>query len=313
MRCPSSLLLIIALPVTLSAQYNTENLSVPAAAPPDVSYTWGKLAIYPVVANDAFNKAHAEVGQTTPLKQAITKGALKITEQENGGQVNSLVAKNESQDTIYLMQGEVVTGGQQDRVLAQDVLLAPGQTLDVAAYCVEQNRWQAEEDGKAFTFSTGVVAPKVRKAAATDKDQSAVWENVAGYLSDNAVEAPTGTFAALQTDSTFQNELERYRAHYAHMFAGRTDVIGVMAVSGGQVIGCDLFATSAMFHNAYDGLLTAYITEAISNGSDVKLGPKEAQIFLERLLADEEGLEERMKERGSIFKEKGRTLRVSYF
>lgn len=313
MRYVSCPLLIVALPVMMSAQYNMENLSVPAAAPPDVSYMWGKLAIYPIVANVAFNKAHAEVGQTTPLKKAITRGDLKITEQAGGGQVNSLIAKNESQDTIYLMQGEVVTGGQQDRVLAQDVLLAPGQTLDVAAYCVEQNRWHAEEDGKAFTFSTGVVAPKVRKAAAADKDQHAVWENVADYLSENKVETSTGTFAALQADSTFQKELKAYRAHYAGMFAGRSDVIGVIAVSGGQVIGCDLFATSAMFHNAYDGLLNAYITEAISNGSEVKLGPKEAQVFLERLLADEETLEERLKERGSVFKEKGRTLRVSYF
>ncbi|HMC96371.1 MAG TPA: DUF6569 family protein, partial [Flavobacteriales bacterium] len=134
-----------------------------------------------------------------------------------------------------------------------------------------------------------------------------------GYLAQNEVSAPTGTFAALQADSTFQSEMKRYRAHFGGMFAGRSDVIGVMAVSGGQVIGCDLFATSAMFQNAYDGLLSAYITEAVSNGSEAKLGPKEAQAFLERLLADEEGLEERMKDRGSIFKEKGRTLRVSYF
>jgi len=307
----ASLLLIASM--AMNAQYNTQNLSVPAAAPADVSYMWGKLAIYPVLANAAFKEAHSDVARTTPLKEAIARGELNITEQGDGGQVNSLLAKNNSQDTVYLMQGEVVTGGQQDRMLAQDVLLAPGQTLDVAAFCVEQNRWQAGSDGKSFSGSPGVGAQKMRKAAATEKDQGAVWENVAGYLAQNEVSAPTGTFAALQADSTFQRELTNYRAHFARLFAGRPDVIGVMAVSGGQVIGCDLFATSAMFHNAYEGLLTAYITEAVSNGTEPTLGPKDAQTFLERLLVDEEHLQERMKDRGSIFKEKGQTLRVSYF
>ncbi|MEO8590437.1 MAG: DUF6569 family protein [Flavobacteriales bacterium] len=303
----------IAFSLALNAQYNTENLSVPAAAPPDVSYMWGKLAIYPVIANAAFNEAHSHVERTTPLKKAIASGALKVTEQGDGGQVNSLLAKNTSRDTIYLMQGEVVTGGQQDRMLAQDVLLAPGQTVDVAAFCVEHNRWQTGSDGKTFSASPGVGAQKMRRSAAVKKDQGAVWDNVAGYLKENEVSAPTGTFAALQEDSTFQREMTAYRTHFAGLFSGRQDVIGVMAVSGGQVIGCDLFATPAMFHNAYDGLLAAYITEAVSNGSEAKLGPKEAQAFLERLLVDEDGLEDRMKDRGSIFKEKGRTLRVSYF
>ncbi|HMC96633.1 MAG TPA: DUF6569 family protein, partial [Flavobacteriales bacterium] len=128
MRHLSTCLLCIASSVALHAQYNTENLRVPAAAPPDVSYSWGELAIYPVIANATFTQAHGDVERTTPLKQAIAKGAVKITEQGDGGQVNSLLAQNNSRDTIYLMQGEVVTGGQQDRMLAQDVLLAPGQT-----------------------------------------------------------------------------------------------------------------------------------------------------------------------------------------
>lgn len=308
---PASLLLLVSM--ASQAQYNMDNLKVAAAPPAGISYTWGKLAIYPVVANEAFTKAHSTVGETTPLNEAITKGALKVTEQAGGAQVNSLLATNTSRDTIYLMQGEVVTGGQQDRMLAQDVLLAPGQSVDIAAFCVEHGRWSTGADGSKFSSSPGVGAQKMRKAAATEKDQGAVWENVAGYLKENEVSAPTGTFNALRADSTFSKEMMGYKAHFADLYEARPEVIGVVVVSGDKVIGCDLFATPAMFQNAFGGLLTAYATEAISTGAEPTLDATEAQHFIERLLVDEEGLEERVNDRGSMFKEKGRTLRVSYF
>lgn len=304
---------LVLLSLASQAQYNSDNLKVAPEAPTGITYSWGKLAIYPVVANAAFTQAHSTVGETTPLSEAITKGALKINEQAGGGQVNSLLATNTSRDTIYLMQGEVVTGGQQDRMLAQDVLLAPGQSVDIAAFCVEHGRWSAGADGSKFTASTGVGAQKMRKAAAKEKDQGAVWENVAGYLKENEVSAPTGTFNALRTDSIFSKEMQGYKNHFSGLYNARPGVIGVVVVSGDKVIGCDLFATPGMFQNAFEGLLTAYATEAISNGAEPTLDAAEAQHFIERLLVDEDGLEKRVNDRGSMFKEKGRTLRVSYF
>lgn len=313
MSSPFLLSSLLLLPAIGFAQYNTKNLAISEVETAGRSLSVDKLALFPVHAAAAFKQAHAEVANTVPLKEALAAGKLEITEKQDGAQVNELMAKNTSRDTLYLMQGEVVTGGKQDRVLAQDVLLLPGQNLDVAAFCVEQGRWEGGGENKRFGSTAGVTATKVRQAVAVSKDQRAVWENVAGYLQANKVDAQTGTFAALQGDSTFQADLQRYRAHFKDLFSGNDDVIGVVAVSGGQVIGCDLFATAALFQDAYSGLLTGYITEAISNGSEVKLTAREAQEFLERLLADEEGLDERVKGRGSLFKDKGRTLRVSYF
>src|SRR5690606_23901551 len=104
------------------------------------------------------------------------------------------------------------------------------------------------------------------------------------------VAAPTGTFNALHRDSAFMAEMERYRAHFNGLYKGRADVVGVVAVSGGQVVGCDLFATAAMFQDAYEGLFAGYITEALTRGAPVRLGAREASVFLERLLADESRL-----------------------
>ncbi|MCW5898606.1 MAG: hypothetical protein KIT10_04990 [Flavobacteriales bacterium] len=295
------------------AQYNTENLRISATAAMSRQPVLERLALYPVMANGTFLAAHASVEKTTPMKSAIADKKLRITEQEHGAQVNKLIAENTSKETLYLMQGEVVAGGKQDRVLAQDLLLAPGQRMEVAAYCVEQGRWESGAERREFSKTTGVGAQKIRSAVANKKEQQAVWQDVAGYLDAKSVNAPTGTFNALQEDKEFQQDMARYRRHFDGLYQDHPQVVGVVAVSGDQVIGCDIFATHALFRDAYDGLLTAYITEAITRGAPVKAGHQEAQSFLDDLLGDERRLEDRMRTRGSLFRDKDRTLRVSWF
>ncbi len=304
-------LLLLAAPC--AAQYNTDNLRVSPTASMSREPVLEKLAIFPVLANGAFLSAHATVERTTPMHKAIAANDLVITEKQGGGQVNALVAKNTSQDTIYLMQGEVVSGGKQDRVLAQDVLLAPGGSVEISAFCVEQGRWEAGAEKRSFSKVQGVGAQKLRSAVANKKEQQAVWHNVADYLQEFEVQAPTGTFNALQDDAAFQRDMTRYRAHFNALYKSHPQIIGVVAISGDEVIGCDLFATTAMFQSAYEGLLQAYITEALTRGKPVTAGAPQAQGFLEALLADEEELDKRLQERGSLFRDKDRTLRVSWF
>ncbi len=197
------------------AQYNLENLKIKRSVAfsdqsvegqdqfdqYDMSYEFGNLRLYPIVANRTFKEEHKAIGNFTLLKDAIAQNKIVITEtgashlannpnaddisfaadfvgidtvvvrqesniprqeylnnrnlsnadgiQSGGGDVNgsvnTLFAKNNSQDTIFIMAGEVVKGGKQDRVIAQDVVIAPGESLNLSAFCVEQNRWTTKE------------------------------------------------------------------------------------------------------------------------------------------------------------------------
>jgi hypothetical protein len=57
--------------------------------------------------------------------------------------VNRLIVLNTSNKPLYLMPGEIIVGGQQDRVIGTEVVLQPSkepQTIDV--FCVEHGRWR---------------------------------------------------------------------------------------------------------------------------------------------------------------------------
>jgi hypothetical protein len=57
--------------------------------------------------------------------------------------VNRLLVLNKSNKPLYLMPGEIIVGGQQDRVIGTEVVLQPSeepQTIDV--FCVEHGRWR---------------------------------------------------------------------------------------------------------------------------------------------------------------------------
>jgi hypothetical protein len=96
----------------------------------------GGLTIIPVYLERVLDRT----GYAT-LEDALKNGWITITEVE-GGRVPQVKISNLSKHLVFLMGGEILTGCRQDRILAGDVLLAPG-TKDLLApvYCVEQGRW----------------------------------------------------------------------------------------------------------------------------------------------------------------------------
>jgi hypothetical protein len=102
----------------------------------------------------------APAGGIVPLtlQEALAKGAVKVRET---GSVNALTVENTGTDEVYIQAGDIVKGGQQDRVLSVDLLLPPRSgAVSIAAFCVEPGRWAARgnEDVKQFS-SAGSAMP----------------------------------------------------------------------------------------------------------------------------------------------------------
>ncbi len=303
---------IVATSVT-HAQYDTKNLAPTMDAGLEQRFGCTKLRLYPIIANETFRAAHKDVGQSVPLNKALEDGRLKIEEHADGAEVNTLQAVNTSKDTIYMMQGEVIVGGQQDRMLAQDVLIAPGARMDIAAFCVEHGRWSENGSGTKFTSTIGFAAQDVRRAAAVDKEQTMVWEKVAENMNVNDAASPSGSYADLMEDTEFQAARTRYRETLKDLPAACFGMVGVVAVSGNKVIGCDVFATEALFKQAYPQLIDAYIAEALNKGGDVTLSPELVKAYFDAQFSDEREMERKAVGNGSLFKAKGVTYRVSMF
>jgi hypothetical protein len=99
------------------------------------------------------------------LDEALAKRAVKVHET---GNVNELQIENLGADEVFVQSGDIVKGGQQDRVLTVSLILPPKSgRIPIASFCVEQGRWAArgKEDVKTFATASAVVPSREAKIA----------------------------------------------------------------------------------------------------------------------------------------------------
>jgi hypothetical protein len=114
------------------------------------------------------------------LQEAMERKMVVVHET---GDVNNLAIENLSNEEVYVQSGDIVKGGQQDRVLALDLLVPPKSgKVQIASFCVEQGRWsgRGQEAVAAFGSSKKALSSKDLKIAAKHSEsQQEVWVQVA--------------------------------------------------------------------------------------------------------------------------------------
>lgn len=276
-------------------------------------FTHGNLRIYMLKANNVYINSNKDLGNYKSLKEAIDGNKIKISELD-GGTVNTLQFENLSKDTIMVMAGEVVTGGKQDRVVGQDLLLLPNSgKVMVSVFCVEHGRWSPKTTGNQFNGTFGVTNGSVRKQAVINKNQSGVWQKVAEMNSKNSTETSTGTYAALQNSETLTKLVPEYTTYFEPLLNEDTSYIGFVAVTGDTIISCDLFANNQMFKKQAGQLLKSAAVEAITNGAVVGISAVKVMDFLKEFLSDEENQENTVNEKGTLLKHNGKKLHLNYY
>jgi hypothetical protein len=99
------------------------------------------------------------------LQEALTKGNVEVLET---GSVQELKIHNKGTAPVFVQAGDIVKGGQQDRVLTVSMVLQPGSgPVPVGSFCVEQGRWAArgKEDAKKFALSDALMPSREAKVA----------------------------------------------------------------------------------------------------------------------------------------------------
>lgn len=130
----------------------------------------------------------ADGGAATGLEWDL--GTLDIGERDGGGQVNSLTAVNAGDKPVVLLEGDLLEGGWQTRMVARSTILGPHQTANLAALCVEQGRW--ERGGKrghragGRRVSTSLRAARDRAYRHGEDAQHAVWHGIASRYETTA-------------------------------------------------------------------------------------------------------------------------------
>jgi hypothetical protein len=232
-------------------------------------YTHNNLAVFLIHGKDKL------AGKTfLTLQEALRQRKVVVYETKN---VNELAIENLSRtEEVYVQSGDIVKGGQQDRMLGVDLVVPPRSgKISIGAFCVEQGRWEkrGNEVSTRFSSSNERVATKALKIAANKtKSQGEVWnkvEEAQSKLSANVgrpVAAPisTSSFQLTLENRKVQETADAYIKALAHIADKHTDVIGYAFAINGHVNSADVYAANSLFRKLWPSLLKASAVEAIA-------------------------------------------------
>jgi ARG and Rhodanese-Phosphatase-superfamily-associated Protein domain len=290
-----SLLLVIALIVialnlscaSSNAEFQAETVEKVAAANYSITgpYSHKNLTIFLL-----HGEGQRESKPLLTLQEAMEKKKVIVHET---GDVNNLSIENVSDEEVYVQSGDIVKGGQQDRVLAIDLIVPPKSgKLPIESFCVEQGRWsrRGQEADKMFGRSDNALSSKELKIAAKHTaSQKDVWDKVARsqaklsegvanakpvstiQVSEGVLSAPISV-ASDQSASSLQLTLENkhvketsgeYIKKLTPIIEGKADVIGYAFAINGKINSADVYASNSLFKKLWPKLLESSAIEAI--------------------------------------------------
>ncbi len=269
-----------------------------AGGPPDqASYkvlsaiVRNNLALFPVVAGRSF-----DTSQLLTLDEGIRSGQVTISEngdqpglvhpgqslppRQRGAEVNRLVLYNNSARPLLLLAGEIVTGGQQDRVIGSDRIVPPNTgPIDLSVFCVEPGRWT----GAKPTFGSlnlQMAQPDVRAPAMAEQNQGLVWDNVRNsnakaaaqlHGAESTAAAGTSSYAKVFASPPVQRIIAGYGGAEGEQEVMKElrskGAVGVVVAVNGRVLWADVFANTDLLAKYWPKLMSSYVAEAMTAGS----------------------------------------------
>jgi hypothetical protein len=212
-----------------------------------------QLTVIPIArAGDAGKGAHY-----LTLREGLAKKIVQVSEKPDGAEVNRVLVRNESDRPLLLIGGEMILGGQQDRILGKDTVIAPRHSALVEVFCVEHGRWSG---ARQFGAAGGMVAPSVRAQAKYAGDQQRVWSEVAAKTGALGAASSTGTYRAIGEKS--QASIAPYREHIRPALEKLTGIVGVAAAVNGRIVSVDRFAAPELFAQYRDQILDSIFVAA---------------------------------------------------
>jgi len=217
------------------------------------------------------------------LDEALARNAVSITE-KGAGQVPVLVLENRGGQYVFVMAGEILVGGKQNRILREDVLLPPHSGLiELPAYCVEEGRWTKRSNG--FQSDGNVASSDIRLKAQNAAPQASVWSGVRETSKALRQESRSGDFNDVLKRGEVSRELGAYREEFCRVMPRR--VVGMVVAQNGRFVGVDLFGGTSLFFRLRVKVLDSYSVGVLYRDRRIPAVPARgaAQQFLNRVLS----------------------------
>lgn len=212
----------------------------------------------------------------TLLEEGLATKTLRVRElagSDSAASVNEVEIKNTGKEPAFLLSGEMILGGKQDRILQSDAVIPPNGTWTrVPVFCVEHGRW----NGSKLEFSSGQALAHGRLAAAAlSGDQAKVWAEVARKNDVEGTENATGTYRRTVQDGRLRERIAQHRAAIKGMLP-RGRLAGFVFAVNGEVRVADLFGNPVLLDELADKLISAYVLEAVEEPTRADAAPLQA-------------------------------------
>jgi hypothetical protein len=231
-------------------------------------YTHNNLTVFLLHGNDLIS-GHNFI----TLQEALAQKKVIVYETKD---VNELAIRNLSNQDVYVQAGDIVRGGDQDRMISTDFIVPPKSgRMPIAAFCVESGRWSQRKGEVSASFSSSensVSTKELKLAAKRSNSQQAVWENVSvaqDKLSENLKTGVRSGVSASSFELSMENaKVKETAGAYINALSGivnnKSDVIGYAFAINGHVNSADVYASRALFAKLWPKLLKASAVEAIA-------------------------------------------------
>lgn len=196
---------------------------------------------------------------------AIKNDFIAVNEINEQGSVNNLMVLNTSPHFVFFMDGDVLVGAKQNRVLNTSVLLEPHSKTNITVSCVEQGRWRHKSD--KFSKPDFIAPAMLRKQKNINVNknlksgksyyasQSDVWESVNHYESRYEMRSETSDLSELMETkmADFDNFIKYFDCH--------TDANGLAMFSGDKVVSVEIFNRTNVYAEYFHKLIRATAIE----------------------------------------------------
>ncbi|MGA9115145.1 MAG: DUF6569 family protein [Bacteroidota bacterium] len=204
-------------------------------------------------------------------EKAINGRLMEVREVSEAGRVNTLVVLNHSDSFVFLLDGDILVGAKQNRVVNTSMLLAPASRTEIPVSCVEQGRWRSVSP---HLREAPYVAPCTLRAEKTARitmnleqrrgylaDQERVWDGVALFQLAAGVESKTENLGDVFEEK--RNELDA--ALSAHEPLPGANVLVVTA--GCRMVSLDVFNRRDIYAEYFPRILRGMALEALCLGA----------------------------------------------
>ena len=255
--------------------------------------TFRNLTIFPV-----FGKGIAPDYVT--LDEALSNKFAKVTEVSEGGSVPDLKFINDSENSVFLMEGEELIGAKQNRTLNLSILIPAKRAISIPVSCVERGRWHHASrefssapraqyaEGRAKKMAQ--VSASLQSTGTRYSNQGEVWQDI------------DEKFLRLKTSSRTSAMADIFEQHstgleeYVKSFRPEEGQVGAVFAIAGKVSGFELFDSPDTLKKLWPKLMRSYGLDALdraglAGGKGEKptpdAAPNDVEAFLQRLAGGE--------------------------